>query len=66
MEYVDPMLMVSIGALALGLLMVIAGYAARPRGQIRTRQGAEIAASFVAILGAMTMLAGTIYLVRAI
>ena len=66
MEYVDPMLIASIGALALGLLMVIGGYHARPRGTLRTRQGAEIAASFVAIIGAMTMLAGTFYLVRAI
>ena len=66
MEYVDPMLIASIGAIALGLLMVIGGYHARPRGKLRTRQGAEIAASFVAIIGAMTMLAGTFYLVRAI
>ena len=66
MEYVDPMLIASIAALALGLLMVIGGYHARPRGKLRTRQGAEIAASFVAIIGAMTMLAGTFYLVRAI
>lgn len=66
MEYVDPMLIGGIGALALGLLMVIGGYAARPRGKLHARQGAEIAASFIAIIGAMTMLAGTISLVRAI
>jgi len=66
MEYVDPMLIVSLVALALGLLMVIGGYHARPRGALRTRQGAEIAASFVAIIGVMTMLAGTLFLVKAI
>lgn len=66
MEYVDPMLIGGIGALALGLLMVIGGYAARPRGKLRTRQGAELAASFIAIIGAMTMLGGTFYVVRAI
>ena len=37
-----------------------------PRGKLRTRQGAEIAASFIAIIGAMTMLGGTFYVVRAI
>jgi hypothetical protein len=66
MEYVDPMLIGGIGALALGLVMLIAGYHARPRGELRTRQGAEIAAGFIAIIGAMTMLAGTISVVRAI
>jgi hypothetical protein len=66
MEYIDPMLIVSLGGLALGLLMVVGGYFLRPRGELRTRQGAEIAASFMAVVGVMTLLASTLSLVRAI
>ena len=46
--------------------MVVGGYFLRPRGELRTRQGAEIAASFMAVVGVMTLLASTLSLVGAI
>lgn len=63
MGYVDPTIVGSVGALIVGLLLIIGGLWARPRSRPQTRQGAEILTSFVAVVGVVTMIAGTLFLV---
>lgn len=66
MGYIDPILVGSSGALIIGTLLIIAGLYLRPRHRPQTRQGAVILANFAAILGLATVLAGTLFLVRAV
>jgi hypothetical protein len=63
MSYIDPTIVVSIGALIFGLLLLIGGLYARPRSRPQTRQGAEILARFVAVMGVATMIGGTLFLI---
>jgi hypothetical protein len=63
MRYIDPIIVSSIGALIFGLLLIIGGLYARPRSRPQTRQGAEILANFVAVMGVVMMIGGTLFLV---
>lgn len=63
MGYIDLTVVASIGIVVMGLLMIVGGFFARPR-QPRTREGAQIAAGFLACVGVMTTVAGAIYLAR--
>ena len=63
MGYIDPIIVGSAGALVFGLLLVIGGLCARPRSRPQTRQGAEILASFVAVIGVVTVIGGTLLLI---
>jgi len=63
MGYIDPIIVGSVGALIFGLLLIIGGLCARPRSRPQTRQGAEILASFVAVMGVVTMIGGTLLLI---
>lgn len=64
MGYVDPTVVLSVGVLVVGLLMTVGGFLARPR-QPRTREGAQLAAGFLAFIGVITMVAGAFYLASA-
>ena len=63
MGYIDPIIVGSAGTLIFGLLLIIGGLCARPRSRPQTRQGAEILATFVAVIGVATMIGGTLLLI---
>jgi archaellin len=49
-----------IGAAILGSLLIVAGLYVQRRGKLRTRQGAAILASFVAVLGIVVVVCAVI------
>jgi len=49
-----------MGAAALGLLFILAGLYVQRRGKLRTRQGAAVLASLVAVLGAVVVVGAAI------
>ena len=64
MGYVAPAVVMSIGAVVAGIVMIVAGFRARPAR--RDREGAQIVAGFLACLGLLIAVAGALYLASSV
>ena len=66
MDYVDPVVVGCISSLIIGLVLVIGGLYAKPRSRPQTRESAALLASFATVVGIITMIAGALFLIRAV
>ena len=64
MGYIDPVIIASIGALIVGVPLIVTGFYTRRRGRLRNRQGAAVLAGFAAFMGFIVMSMGALSLVR--
>ena len=64
MGYIDPTIVISIGAVITGIVMIAGGFLARPSR--RDREGAQIAAGFLVCSGLIMAAAGAVYLAWAL
>lgn len=64
MNHFGPDQAIGLIALIAGLLIVFAGLYARRGDRLHTRQGAEVLAGFAAVMGMVSMVAGTFWLVQ--
>jgi hypothetical protein len=66
MEYVDPIVVSSIGALIVGVLLVVGGLWGKSQSKRNTRRSAEVLTGLAAVLGMVTIGAGALFLVQAV
>jgi uncharacterized membrane protein YphA (DoxX/SURF4 family) len=64
MDYIDPTLAFSIGALIVGPLFILIGLWARSRSKAQTRGSGEVLAGCLVLVGAVVTAAAALFLIH--
>lgn len=61
----EPIIIGGVSAMAAGFILALAGFYARRKDRLHTRQGADVLAGFTAFMGLVAMAGGMLSIIRA-